>query len=48
MARAPLNSDIESLPEADRLDGFPHPRHTRQLFGHASAERVRGECIMLG
>ena len=26
------------LPEADRLEGFAHPRETRALFGHAAAE----------
>lgn len=39
MARGPAIQDIEELPEADRLDDFPHPRATRQLFGHGEAER---------
>ena len=34
MARAPLIADAEPLPEADRLDDFPHPRETRSLIGH--------------
>jgi DNA polymerase III subunit delta' len=28
----------EDIPEADRLEGAPHPRHTAQLFGQAAAE----------
>ncbi|MBK5928517.1 DNA polymerase III subunit delta', partial [Rhodobaculum claviforme] len=26
------------IPEADRIDGVPHPRHTAQLFGQHAAE----------
>jgi len=29
---------IEEVPEADRVQGAPHPRHTAQLFGQAAAE----------
>lgn len=32
------NQTPEALPEIDRLDGFPHPRHTRQLFGQQAGE----------
>jgi DNA polymerase-3 subunit delta' len=39
MARAPAAQDIETLPEADRLDDFPHPRETAALYGHDEAER---------
>jgi DNA polymerase-3 subunit delta' len=28
----------DALPEADRLDGAPHPRETVQLFGQGVAE----------
>jgi len=28
----------DALPEADRLDGAPHPRETRHLFGQSQAE----------
>lgn len=28
----------DALPEADRLEGAPHPRETRQLFGQIAAE----------
>ncbi len=38
MARAASDKDIEALPEADRVDGFPHPRETPRLFGHSRAE----------
>jgi DNA polymerase-3 subunit delta' len=40
MARAPATQEIEAIPEADRLDGVPHPRATAKLFGHAAAERA--------
>src|SRR5262245_15151176 len=36
--RAPAAQDIEALPEADRLEGFPHPRETTALLGHDEAE----------
>ncbi|MBX9588430.1 MAG: DNA polymerase III subunit delta' [Hyphomonadaceae bacterium] len=39
MARAPAVQEVEAQPEADRLDGFPHPRETQALFGHAAAEQ---------
>jgi DNA polymerase-3 subunit delta' len=31
-------AEIEALPEVDRLEGFPHPRDTADLIGHAPAE----------
>ncbi len=31
-------ADPASLPEPDRIDGAPHPRETRSLFGHAEAQ----------
>jgi DNA polymerase III subunit delta' len=39
MARAPAAQEFEALPEADRLDRFPHPRQTRHLRGHEAAEQ---------
>ncbi len=48
MARAPATFDIEELPEADRLEEFPHPRHTQKLFGHAEAERHLAEALAGG
>ena len=40
MARAPVVQEIEELPEADRLDGFAHPRTVRHLYGHETAEAM--------
>lgn len=48
MARAPALQETEELPEADRLEGFPHPRHTRVLFGHAGAENLLAEAVTSG
>ena len=48
MARAPALQEIERLPEADRLEGFPHPRETRDLFGHQAAERALAEAFASG
>ncbi len=48
MARAPALQEIEALPESDRLDGFPHPRHTKALFGHEAVERQLAEEFATG
>jgi DNA polymerase-3 subunit delta' len=40
MARAHASDDAETLPEADRLEGFPHPRTTRVLIGQDAAEQA--------
>ena len=48
MARAPAVQDVEAAPEADRLEGFPHPRETRILFGHQSAEQMLAEAFASG
>lgn len=48
MARAPALQEIEVLPEADRLDGFPHPRHTQNLYGHEAVERGLAEAFAGG
>ncbi len=48
MARAPAIQEVEALPEADRLDGFPHPRHTRVLFGQAGPENLMAEAVASG
>jgi DNA polymerase-3 subunit delta' len=40
MARAPaLSGEIEILPEPDKLDGYPSPRHAERLYGQAAAEQ---------
>lgn len=48
MARARAVAEIEALPEADRLDGVPHPRETQTLFGHKAAERTLAEALASG
>jgi DNA polymerase III subunit delta' len=48
MARAPAIQEAEALPEADRLEGFPHPRETRILIGHDVAERALAEAFAGG
>jgi DNA polymerase III subunit delta' len=48
MARAPAQHEGETLPEADRLDGFPHPRETRKLLGHAQTERELAQAFASG
>ena len=48
MARAAATVEIDELPEADRLEGFPHPRQTKKLFGHETAERVLAESLSDG
>ena len=48
MARGPGLQAAEVLPEADRLEGFPHPRETRDLFGHAEAERGLAQAFASG
>ena len=48
MARAPAVQEIEELPEADRLDGFPHPRATARLYGHEAAERALLDAFASG
>ncbi len=48
MARAPIAPEIETYPEADRLEEFPHPRHTAVLFGHDAAERALAHGVSQG
>lgn len=48
MARAPVVAEIEELPEADRLDGVPHPRFTAKLYGHAAAEATLAGGLLTG
>lgn len=47
MARA-VSTEIEETPEADRLEGFPHPRETEVLFGHEPAERELAAALAGG
>ena len=48
MARAPAITEIEELPEADRLGDFPHPRNTKALYGQGDAERALAEALASG
>jgi DNA polymerase-3 subunit delta' len=48
MARAPAIQDTEALPEADCLEGFPHPRETRILIGHDKSERELAQTFAGG
>ena len=48
MARAPAVQDIEAPPEADKLEGVPHPRATLELFGHEAAEQALAEGFASG
>jgi len=46
--RASTVAEIEALPEIDRLEGFPHPRDTAELFGHGAAERELAAAFASG
>jgi DNA polymerase III subunit delta' len=35
-----MSDTADDFPEADRLDGTPHPRETYRLFGHGAEERM--------
>jgi len=48
MARAPAGETTEAPPEAERLGDFPHPRETRDLLGHAAAERALAQAFASG
>ena len=48
MARAPLAAPIEELPEADRLEGFPHPRMTAALVRSCARREEHGRGAGLG
>jgi DNA polymerase-3 subunit delta' len=48
MARAPVLQEIDIEPEADRLEGFPHPRLTPHLFGHGAAEHAFAQQLEAG
>lgn len=48
MARAPASASDETLPEADRLEGFAHPRETSVLFGHEAAEQALARAFAGG
>jgi DNA polymerase-3 subunit delta' len=41
-------AEIEVSPESDRIEGLPHPRETRALFGHGAAERTLAAALQHG
>lgn len=45
MARGAALIEIDETPEADRLEGFPHPRECQRLHGHVAAERMLAEAL---
>ena len=51
MSRAPKSKEYDAedaTPEADRLEGFPHPRETEILIGQAAAERTLADALASG
>jgi len=51
MSRRPKAADFEAEeapPEADRLEGFPHPRETHALFGQDAAEHELAHALASG
>ncbi len=51
MSRAPKSKDFDpedATPEADRLEGFPHPRETAEIVGQATAEATLAEALAGG
>ncbi len=43
-----IEPESEAPPEADRLEGWPHPRETFQVLGHEAAEAVIAGAIGSG
>lgn len=43
-----IEAETEVPPEADRLEGWPHPRETFQVLGHEAAEAVIAEAFGSG
>ncbi len=48
MARGVVAAEVEALPEADRLEGFAHPRDTIRLIGHAQPEAEIADALGSG
>lgn len=48
MARAVQIPEVEAPPEADRLEGVPHPRVTARLFGHDAIQNALAEGLASG
>jgi DNA polymerase-3 subunit delta' len=45
VARAVTIADAEAPPESDRLEGFPHPREPKLLFGFGAAETTFANAL---
>ncbi|MEO0798008.1 MAG: DNA polymerase III subunit delta' [Pseudomonadota bacterium] len=45
MARRTIEMERDALPEADRLQPFPHPRQTPTVIGHSSQRRELADAI---
>jgi DNA polymerase-3 subunit delta' len=43
-----IEPEIEAPPEADRLEGWPHPRETYRILGHQAAEAIIAEAMVSG
>ncbi len=43
-----MKADGDSLPEADKADGAPHPRMARHVFGHKDAEAAFLDAVNSG
>ena len=43
-----IEPESEAPPEADRLEGWPHPRETFRVLGHGAAETIVAEAIGSG
>ncbi|MEO1280253.1 MAG: DNA polymerase III subunit delta' [Pseudomonadota bacterium] len=48
MARRVQEREIEVFPEADRLEGFAHPRETASVFGHDTQRTALVDAITSG
>jgi DNA polymerase-3 subunit delta' len=46
MARGAVVQEVEDLPEADRLEGFPHPRECERVYGHLEAEQTLAHALV--
>ena len=46
--RAGMSTDLDDIPEADRVEGAPHPRDTARLIGQSRAEAAFLEAYNTG
>ncbi|MGI9423464.1 MAG: DNA polymerase III subunit delta' [Hyphomicrobiaceae bacterium] len=45
MARRVVSTEIEFYPEADCLEGYPHPRHAHSVYGHTVAKQLLSAAV---